>query len=139
MVRSYVLPSSVQQKWDAFAAAYLAENPQKRLQYIPHMVRVCVVRAQCVSCGEYPPTGWGGQGTAEMQVVLGESRYFFTVTTAMMCVLHRFAFGQAFSLGELQEETAIPDKDLKRALFSLISPLQGIALESSHARLHQQR
>jgi hypothetical protein len=40
VVRSYVLPSSVQQKWDAFAAAYLAENPQKRLQYIPHMVRV---------------------------------------------------------------------------------------------------
>ena len=80
----------------------------------------------CVSCGEYQPTGWGGQGTAEMQVVLGESRYFFTVTTAMMCVLHRFAFGQAFSLGELQEETAIPDRDLKRALFSLISPLQGM-------------
>jgi hypothetical protein len=36
--RSYVLPSQVQQKWDAFAAAYVAENPQKRLQYVPHMV-----------------------------------------------------------------------------------------------------
>jgi hypothetical protein len=67
----------------------------------------------------------GQQGTAEVQVVLGESRFFFTVTTPMMCVLHRFAFGHEFSLQELQDETGIPDKELKRTLFSLISPLQG--------------
>jgi hypothetical protein len=80
----------------------------------------------------------GEQGTAEMQVVLGESRYFFTVTTAMMCVLHRFAFGQEFSLRELQDETAIPDKDLKRTLFSLISPLQGM-LSGARTRDHHQQ
>lgn len=39
ILRSYILPSQVQRKWDAFATSYALANPERRIQYIPHMAR----------------------------------------------------------------------------------------------------
>jgi hypothetical protein len=98
----YLLPVAVQRRWDMFAKAYSQAYPQRRIQYISHM------------------------GTADMNIWLGGRRYQVSLkSTEMMCVLMRFNFFEECSYAEIQASTCIPDDELSRALFSLISPPPG--------------
>uniref|UniRef100_A0A7E4UWK1 CULLIN_2 domain-containing protein n=1 Tax=Panagrellus redivivus TaxID=6233 RepID=A0A7E4UWK1_PANRE len=100
------LPPSAEAAFQAFKNFYLTKHNGRKLSLSPNL-GLADLKAVF-----YKPDASAPGGIREESKIL-------TVTTYQMCVLMRFNNADQMTYAQLQKDTQIPDRDLKRALVSL--------------------
>lgn len=125
------IPNAPRSAFDVFRRFYLAKHSGRQLTLQPQLGSADL---NAVFYGSRREDEEGGKDGASSSVSVGTSprKHIIQVSTYQMCVLMLFNKRERLSYEEIESETAIPEKDLIRALQSLAmgKPSQRILIKS---------